>query len=74
MRTFEVTLEDGDVVKINGACFMKLKTNLVKVEMKEGVPTIKGVTSEETRHPDGRVDVNIHVPTLVLDTKVNQPA
>jgi hypothetical protein len=33
-----------------------------------GVPVIKA-TSEETRHPDGRVDVMIHVPCLNIVSK-----
>ena len=31
----------------------------------EGIPTIQ-VTSEEVRHPDGRVDVKVKVPVVKL--------
>jgi len=35
------------------------------------VPVIKA-TSEEIRHPDGRVDVIVHVPCLQIASKVNK--
>ena len=35
------------------------------------VPVIKA-TSEEIRHPDGRVDVIVHVPCLQIASKVSK--
>jgi len=35
------------------------------------VPVIKA-TSEEIKHPDGRVDVIVHVPCLQIASKVNK--
>lgn len=45
---------------------MKVKIGDKMVEVKDGV--IKA-TAEEIRHPDGRIDVIIHVPCLQITAK-----
>lgn len=47
---------------------VKIKDKLVDVDISSGVPTIKA-TAEEIRHPDGRVDVIIHVPCMQISAK-----
>ena len=69
-----MTLNDGDVVRINGVSFVKIKNNLVKVTMKDGKPNAMGVTSEQVKHSDGRVDCVVHVPTLSLDGEMKKPS
>lgn len=44
---------------------MKIGDKLVEVDTSSGVPTVKA-TAETIRHPDGRVDVRIHVPCLQI--------
>lgn len=70
---FEVSLKDGDVVKINGVSFVKIKNNLIKVSVEGGIPVIKEVTSEEIRHSNGRIDCTIKVPCLSLSEEVIEP-
>jgi hypothetical protein len=42
------------------------------IEMKDGRPVIKA-WSKEIRHPDGRIDCEIHVPALrIVATKVEE--
>lgn len=50
---------------------MKIGDKLVDAEMKNGIPVIKA-TSEEIRHPDGRVDVIVKVPCLRIASKVQK--
>jgi hypothetical protein len=46
---------------------LKMGNRVVGVEMVNGVPTIKA-TAEEIKHPDGHVDVIVHVPCMMLGT------
>jgi hypothetical protein len=48
---------------------VRIGDKLVEVEEKDGVPVIKDVASKEIVHPDGRVDVEIHIPCLVIQAK-----
>jgi len=50
---------------------MKIGDKMVEVDNSSGVPVIKA-TAEEIRHPDGRVDVVIHVPCLQIAGKVKE--
>ena len=45
---------------------MKVRIGDKMVEVKDGV--IKA-TTEEIRHPDGRIDVIVHVPCLQIKAK-----
>ena len=48
---------------------IKIGDKLVDVEVgPNGLPVIKA-TAEEIRHPDGRVDVIVHVPCLQIAGK-----
>lgn len=48
---------------------LKIGDKVVEAEVgPNGVPVIKA-TSEEIRHPDGRVDVIVHVPCLTIEVK-----
>ena len=47
---------------------IRIGDKLVEVDESSGVPTIHA-TSEEIRHPDGRVDVVVHVPCLQIQAK-----
>jgi len=47
---------------------IKIGDKVVEAEMKDGVPVIKA-TTEEIKHPDGRVDVIVHVPCLKIAGK-----
>jgi hypothetical protein len=49
---------------------LRIGDKLVEIEMRNGVPTVQA-TSEEIRHPDGRVDVIVHVPCLQIQAKEN---
>jgi len=51
---------------------MKIKfgDKLVEVDTSSGIPTIKA-TTEEIRHPDGRIDQIVHVPCLTIQSKKN---
>ena len=47
---------------------LRIGNHIVEVETINGVPTIKA-DAEEIKHPDGRVDVIVHVPCLVVGAK-----
>ena len=48
---------------------VRIGDKLVEAEANEnGVPVIK-TWSEEIKHPDGRVDVVVHVPCLQIQAK-----
>jgi hypothetical protein len=44
---------------------LRIGDRVVDVEMVNGVPTIKA-DAEEIHHPDGHVDVVVHVPCFAL--------
>jgi hypothetical protein len=44
---------------------LRIGDRVVDVEMVNGIPTIKA-DAEEIRHPDGRIDVIVHVPCFSL--------
>ena len=48
-----------------------VETDEFKMINGKKVPVIKA-TSEEIKHPDGRVDVIVHVPCLQIASKVNK--
>ena len=52
---------------------MKARINdkIVEVDTSSGIPIIKA-TAEEIRHPDGRVDVVIHVPCLQIASDIKK--
>lgn len=49
---------------------IQIKGRLVEVDMVNGKPVIKA-KSEQIRHPDGRVDVVVHVPCIELQGGAN---
>lgn len=63
---------DEKCVKIEGKEYVRIGDKLAEVDRfdKNGKPVIKA-TSTETRHPDGRVDVTIHVPCFQIASKTN---
>ena len=44
---------------------IRINDKLVEVDTSSGVPVIKA-TTEEIRHPDGRVDILIHIPCMQI--------
>lgn len=50
---------------------MKIGDKVVDVDYSSGVPVIKAVP-ERIEHPDGRVDVIIHVPCLQIAGKAKK--
>lgn len=50
---------------------IKIGDKLVEADNSSGVPVIKA-TAEEIHHPDGRVDVLIHIPCLTLITEAEK--
>jgi hypothetical protein len=50
---------------------LNIKGRLVEVENINGIPTIKA-TSKEIKHPDGRIDIEIHVPCLKVINNIGK--
>lgn len=50
---------------------VKIGDKLVEADTSMGVPVIKA-TSEEVRHPDGRVDIIIKVPCLEIAGEIKK--
>ncbi len=46
---------------------IRLGDKIVEVNIKDGVPVIQA-TAEEIKHPDGKIDVVIHVPCLKIQS------
>lgn len=50
---------------------IKIGGKVVEADNSSGVPVIKA-TAEEIRHPDGRVDVIVHVPCLQIKAETQK--
>jgi len=60
-------------VQIKGKKYMRVGDKLVEIDRFDGngKPIIKA-TSTEVKHPDGRVDVTVHVPCLQIAGATNK--
>ena len=62
------------MIEIDGKKYVKIKDKLVEVDRLDanGKPILK-TWSEETKHPDGRVDCTVHVECLQIAATPNKP-
>ena len=64
----------GECMKIGDKEYVRVGDKLVEIDRfdENGKPVVKA-TSTEVRHPDGRVDVTVHVPCFQIAGKANKP-
>ena len=59
----------AEIIEYEGQKYIKIGDRAIPVSINEdGEPVIQA-TSEETKYPDGRQDVNVHVKCLSIKPK-----